>query len=106
MDGISRYSKVTYRVETLVPWAPQWHGNIEGKLSEFITLNDGFTQTPEPMTAAEAGELARSYRVILTLDGEDRVIDFSGAPFVQPVPLYDRLFRHGWFKHRVVMPGQ
>lgn len=105
MDGMSQYRKVTYRVESTVSWAPQWHGTLEGKLSEFITLNDGTTQTPEPMTAELAKKLARSYRVVLSQDGEERPIDFSDAPFAQPVPLYDRLFVHGWFRQRLVVPG-
>lgn len=87
MDGLSKYQRVEYDVVSSEPWAPQWQARMEGHLSEYLTLNNGSTQSPQPMNRELAEKLARSYKVILRLDGEEQIIDFSQAKIGESVPL-------------------
>lgn len=98
MDGMSRWRDVNVEVTSTEPWAPRWTFRLQGQPSEFLTLRDGWTETSRPMTAALAGELARSYRVTLNEEGVDRVFDFSQAAFAEPAPP-DAIVRY-----RVVTP--
>jgi hypothetical protein len=86
MDGLSQHPTVEFQVVSSEPWTPQWQGRMEGQLSEYLTLNNGWSQSPQPMNRELAETLARSYKVILRLDGEARVIDFSQAKVGETVP--------------------
>lgn len=88
MDGLSRYRVIEFEAVPPEAWAPRWQARIEGRpISEYLTLNDGRSQTPVPKTDAVAGALARSYQVRLRLDGEERVIDFREAQVSYGRPL-------------------
>lgn len=63
LDGLGAHRQVECHVRSSESWAPQWQARMEGKLSEFITLYDGYIESPEPMTKELAEKLARSYSV-------------------------------------------
>lgn len=99
MDGMSNYRDVGIEAVSTEPWAPRWAFHIQGQPSEFLTLRDGWTQTPYPMTAALAGDLARSYQVRLIRDGHPvLVFDFAQAGFAVPAPPDPNM------RHRLVTP--
>lgn len=79
MDGLGRYQHLSYSVSSSQDWAPHWEAQIAGRLSEYLTLNDGWRLAPTPMTAELAEALARSYRVAARLGDEERLVDFSKA---------------------------
>lgn len=88
IDGLGKYREVEYNVLSSESWAPQWQARMEGKLSEFITLYDGHDNSPEPMTKELAEQLARSYKVTLRMEGEERKFDFVTADVSESTPLF------------------
>lgn len=79
MDGLGRYDRLAYRITSAQEWAPHWQAEMTGRLSEYLTLNDGWSVAPTPMTADLAEEIARSYKVVALLGDEERIFDFSYA---------------------------
>jgi hypothetical protein len=88
LDGLGKYRQVEYQVLSSETWAPQWQARMEGRLSEFLTLHNGYSQSPEPMTRDLAEKLARSYKIVLRLEGEEHKFDFSTANVGEAIPLF------------------
>lgn len=88
LDGLGKYRQAEYQVLSSESWAPQWQAKMEGQLSEFITLHNGYSKSPEPMTKELAEKLARSYTITLGLEGEERTFDFSTAGISEYTPLF------------------
>ncbi|MFZ5827242.1 MAG: hypothetical protein ACOY94_23335 [Bacillota bacterium] len=87
LEGLSRHSSAVIKVTSSEPWAPTWNFQIEGAMSEFLSLGDGYSTAPEPMTKALAERVARSYKVTMVVDGEERSFDFSKAQITEPLVL-------------------
>ena len=87
LEGLSRHSSAVITVTSSEPWAPTWDFRIEGRLSEFLSLGNGTSTAPEPMTRALAEQVARSYKVTMVVDGQERSFDFAAAQITEPLVL-------------------
>jgi hypothetical protein len=87
LEGFSGHRIVAIKVTSTEPWAPTWEIRIEGRMSEFLSLGNGHSTAPGPMTKAMAERVARSYKGTVILDGQERTIDFSNAQVTEPLVL-------------------
>jgi len=87
LEGLSQHDSADIKVTSSEPWAPTWDLSIEGTLSEFVGLANGYSTAPEPMSRRLAERLARSYNVTTVLDGEERSFDFATATITEPLVL-------------------